>query len=67
MAKAEARIAGEISIITFVSSQFHLQDSDHLPFESFRFVCPTREPPTGYGALGRIHQCQRRRSGGSPA
>ena len=35
LAKAEARIAGEISIITFVSSQFHLQDSDHLPFESF--------------------------------
>jgi len=35
LAKAEARIVGEISIITFASSQFHLQDSDHLPFESF--------------------------------
>ena len=35
LAKAKARIAGEISIITFVSSQFYLQDPDHLPFESF--------------------------------
>ena len=35
LAKAEARIAGETFIITFVSSQFYLQDSDHLPFESF--------------------------------
>ena len=35
LAKAEARITGEISIITFASFQFHLQDSDHLPFESF--------------------------------
>ena len=35
LAKAEARIVGEISIITFSSFQFHLQDSDHLPFKSF--------------------------------
>ena len=35
LAKAEARIAGEISVITFGSSQFHLQDSNHFPFESF--------------------------------
>ena len=35
LAKAEARIMGEISIITFASFQFHLQDSDRLPFESF--------------------------------
>ena len=35
LAKAEARIMGEISIITFASFQFHPQDSDHLPFESF--------------------------------
>ena len=32
LAKSEARITGEITIITFVSFQFHLQDSDHLPF-----------------------------------
>jgi len=54
LAKAEARIMGEISIITFASFQFHLQDSDHLRFESFRFVCPTREPPIGCGARGGI-------------
>ena len=35
LAKAEARIMGEISIIAFASSQSHLQDSDHLPFGSF--------------------------------
>ena len=35
LAKAEARIMGEISVITFASFQFHPQDSDHLPFESF--------------------------------
>ena len=35
LAKAKARIMGEISIITFASFQFHLQDSDHFPFESF--------------------------------
>ena len=35
LAKAKARITGEISIITFASFQFHPQDSDHLPFESF--------------------------------
>ena len=35
LAKAEARITGEISIITFASFQFHFQDSDHLPYESF--------------------------------
>ena len=35
LAKAEARITGETSIIIFASSQFHHQDSNHLPFESF--------------------------------
>ena len=35
LAKAEARIMGEISIITFASFQFHPQYFDHLPFESF--------------------------------
>ena len=35
LAKAEAKITGEISVITFASFQFHLQDDDHLPFESF--------------------------------
>ena len=30
LAKAEARIMGETSIITFAFPQFHLQDSDHL-------------------------------------
>ena len=30
LAKAEARIVGETSIITFAFPQFHLQDSDHL-------------------------------------
>ena len=40
LAKAEARIAGEISFITFASSQFHLQDSDHLPFEFFQICLP---------------------------
>ena len=32
LANAEARIMGEISIITSASFQFCLQDSDHLPF-----------------------------------
>ena len=66
LAKAEARITGDTSVISSASFQFHLQDSDHLPFESFRFVCSTGEPPIGYGACGRICQCQRRRPGGSP-
>ena len=35
LAKAEAKTTGETSIITFASFQFHSQDSDHLPFESF--------------------------------
>ena len=35
LAKAVARIMGEIPVIPFASFQFHLQDSDHLPFESF--------------------------------
>ena len=56
LAKAEARITGKISVITFASFQFNLQDSNLLPFESLRFVCPAREPPIGYGARGGIHQ-----------
>jgi len=52
LAKAEARIMGEI--MTFVSLQFHPQDSDHLPFELFRIVRPTGEPSTGCGVRGRI-------------
>ena len=35
LAKAEARIMGEISSKTFASFQIHPQDSDHLPFEPF--------------------------------
>ena len=31
LAKAEARIAGEIPVVTSTSFQFCLQDSDHLP------------------------------------
>ena len=38
LAKAEARITGDTSVISSASFQFHLQDSDHLSFESFRFV-----------------------------
>ena len=57
LAKAEARITSEISLITFASFQFHLQDSDHLPFESFRFICSTGEPLIGCGARGGICQC----------
>ena len=34
LAKAEARIMGEISIMTFAPFHFHPQDSDRLPFES---------------------------------
>ena len=40
LAKAEARIIGEISVITFASFQFHPQDSDHLPFESSLICLP---------------------------
>ena len=67
LAKAEARITSEISIITFVSSQFYLQDPDHLPFESFRFVSSAGKPLIGYGVRGGIRQRQRCRPGGSPA
>ena len=35
MAKAEARIMGETSAITFASFQFHPQDSDHSLFLIF--------------------------------
>ena len=38
LAKAEARITGDTSVISSASFQFHLQDSNHLSFESFRFV-----------------------------
>ena len=65
LAKAKARIAGEIPVITSASFQFCLQDSDHLPFESFRSICSTGEPSISYGSCGRICQCQGRRSGGS--
>ena len=57
LAKAEARIVGEVSIITFVSSQFYLQDPDHLPFESFRFVSSAGKPLIGCGVRGGV--CQR--------
>ena len=65
LAKAEARIAGEILVITSTSFQFCLRDSDHLPFESFRSICPTGEPSISCGSCCGICQCQGRRSGGS--
>ena len=34
LAKVEAKITGETSIMTFAPFHFHPQDSDHLPFES---------------------------------
>jgi len=55
--KAEARIVGEILVVTSASFQFCLQDSNHLPFESFRFIYPTREPSISRGSCGRICQC----------
>ena len=57
LAKAEARIIGDTFVISSASFQFHLQDSDHLSFESFRFVCSTGEPLIGYRARGGICQC----------
>ena len=54
LAKAEARIAGEIPVVTSTSFQFCLQDSDHLPFESFRFIYPTGEPSISCGSCGGI-------------
>ena len=57
LAKAVARIAGEMPIVTSASFQFCLRDSNHLPFESFRSICPTREPSISYGSCGRICQC----------
>jgi len=57
LAKSEAKITGEISVITFASFQFHLQDSDHLPFESFRSIYPTGESSISCGSCGEICQC----------
>ena len=57
LAKDEARIVGEIPVVTSASFQFCPQDSDHLPFELFRFVRSTGEPSTSCGVRNRI--CQR--------
>ena len=57
LAKAEARIAGEIPVVTSASFQFCLRDSDHLPFESFKSICPTGEPSISYRSCGKICQC----------
>ena len=57
LAKAEARIAGEIPIVTSASFQFCLQDSNHFPFESFRSIYPTREPSISCGSCDGICQC----------
>ena len=54
LAKVEARIMGGIPVITSASFQFCLQDSDHLPFESFRFICPTGDPSISYGSCSGI-------------
>ena len=66
LAKAEARIAGEIPVVTSASFQFCSQDSNHLPFELFRFVRSTGEPSTSCGVRSRICQCQRCRPNSSP-
>ena len=34
LAKAEARITSDISVMTFAPFHFHPPNSDHLPFES---------------------------------
>ena len=54
LAKAEARIASEIPVVTSTSFQFCLQDSDHLPFESFRSIYPTGEPSISCRSCSRI-------------
>ena len=57
LAKAEARIMDEIHVVTSVSFQFCLRDSNHLPFESFRSICSIGEPSISCGSCGRIYQC----------
>ena len=48
LAKAEARIAGEIRVVTSTSFQFCLQDSDHPFFEYFRSNCSVGESPINH-------------------
>jgi hypothetical protein len=68
LARAEARIMGEMStIISLFFLDFALKISDHSFLEYFRFNYSVGESLISHRSCGRICQCQGRCSGGSLA
>ena len=66
LARAEARIMGEMSaIISLFLLDFTLKISDHSFLEHFRSNCSVGESLISRRSCGGICQCQGRRSGGS--
>ena len=57
LAKAKARIMGEMPTTTFCLFLILLQDLDHPSLESFRSIGSARKPPISCGVQGRIRQC----------